>query len=97
MALGALCDRAYSFAYDAIRKRQGLAWYPIVARSGAVEWMPNPNYQTTRLEVRRPRDYAELGFVRGASLYEQAVRDLDRFAWVSKPVLCGEVWKHFEP
>ena len=30
-------------------------------------------------------------------MYEQAVRELDRFAWVSKPAICREVWKHFEP
>jgi glucose-6-phosphate isomerase len=97
MALGALCDREYSFDYDAIRKRQGLAWYPVVTSSGVVEWAPNPNYQKSKLDVRRPRDYADLGFMRGASLYDQAVSDLDRFAWVSKPALCEEVWKHFEP
>jgi glucose-6-phosphate isomerase, archaeal len=97
MALGALCDREYSFDYDAIRKRKGLAWYPIVTSNGGIEWEPNPQYQRTSLAVRRPRDYSELGFVRGTSLYEQAVRDLDRFAWVANPALCGDVWKHFEP
>jgi glucose-6-phosphate isomerase len=97
MALGALCDREYRFDYDAIRKRQGLAWYPIVAASGEIEWVPNPRYRKTSLDVRRPRNYAELGFMRGKSLYEQAARDLDRFAWVSKPALCADVWKHFEP
>lgn len=97
MALGALCDREYSFDYDAIRQRKGLAWYPIVTPSGGIEWVPNPRYRKTSLDVRRPREYPELGFVRGGSLYEQAVRDLDRFAWVSSPALCGEVWKSFEP
>lgn len=97
LALGALCDREYSFDYDSIRKRQGLAWYPIVTSNGSIEWAPNPHYRKTTLEVRRPRDYRELGFVRGSSLYEQAVRDRERFAWVSKPDRCGEVWKHFEP
>jgi glucose-6-phosphate isomerase, archaeal len=96
MALGALCDREYRFDYDAIRKRRGLAWYPVVTPKG-IEWAPNPNYHTTTLDVRRPRDYADLGLVRGLSLYEQAARDLDRLAWVSKPALCEEVWKHFEP
>lgn len=97
MALGALCDREYSFDYDAIRKRQGLAWYPMVQANGEIEWVPNPRYRKSSLEVRGPRDYAELGFVRGKSLYEQAVRDLDRFAWVSKPALRAELWKQFEP
>lgn len=97
MALGALCDREYRFDYEAIRKRQGLAWYPIVASTGMIEWVPNPRYRKTRLDVRRPRDYAELGFERGGSLYEQAARNLKRFAWVSKPALCADVWKDFEP
>jgi glucose-6-phosphate isomerase len=97
MALGALCDREYGFDYDSIRKRKGLAWYPIVTASGAIGWAPNPLYQTTKLEVRAPRDYSDLGFERGTSLYQQAERDLDRFAWVSKPARCADVWKHFEP
>jgi glucose-6-phosphate isomerase len=97
MALGALCDREYGFDYESIRKRKGLAWYPLVKSSGAIEWAPNPLYQTTNLAIRAPRDYSDLGFERGTSLYEQAARDLDRFAWVSKPARCAEVWKHFEP
>jgi glucose-6-phosphate isomerase, archaeal len=97
MALGALCDREYSFDYRAVRRRKGLAWYPNVTRDGKIEWVPNPRYEKTILEVRPPREYREFGFVQENSLYEQAARDLDRFAWVSKPVMCEEVWKHFEP
>jgi glucose-6-phosphate isomerase, archaeal len=97
MVLGALCDREYSFDYDVIRKRKGLAWYPVVAPNGGIEWVPNPCYSKTVLGVRRPRDYPELGFVQGSSLYQQATRDLDRFAWVSSPALRREVWNNFEP
>jgi glucose-6-phosphate isomerase len=97
MSLGALCDREYSFDYEGIRKRKGLAWYPVVIAKGGIEWVANPNYQRTNLDVRRPKDYAELGFVRGHSLYEQAVQDLDRFSWVSNPAVCADVWKNFEP
>jgi glucose-6-phosphate isomerase, archaeal len=97
MALGALCDREYSFDYDEIRKRKGLARYPVVNPSGTIEWVPNPRYRKTSLDVRRARDYAELGFVQGTSLYDQAARDLDRFAWVSQPARCEDVWKYFEP
>jgi glucose-6-phosphate isomerase len=97
MALGALCDREYRFDYDAIRKRKGLAWYAIAAPSGEIEWTPNPNYRRTSLDVRRPSDHPELGFVRGYSLYQQAVQDLNRFAWVSNPALCTRAWNRFEP
>src|SRR5215472_5341271 len=47
MALGALCDREYSFDYEAVRKRNGLAWYPIISRDGKIEWVPNPRYEET--------------------------------------------------
>ena len=97
MTLGALCDREYGFDYESIRKRKGLAWYPIVTANGGIEWLPNPYYQKTILDVRRPGDYARLGVERGSSLYKQAVRDFDRFAWVANPALAQEVWRHFEP
>jgi glucose-6-phosphate isomerase, archaeal len=97
MALGALCDREYGFEYEEIKKRKGFAWYPIVTSNGDIQWLPNPLYQKARLEVRPPGDYARLGIVRGTSLYEQALRDLDRFAWVSKPAVVEGVWALFEP
>jgi hypothetical protein len=28
---------------------------------------------------------------------EQAARNFKRFAWVSNPALCAEIWKDFEP
>jgi len=97
LALGALCDREYRFDYDAVRKRKGLAWYPIVTAAGSIEWQENPNYRKSHLDVRKPRDYSHLGFTRDGSLYQQASRDLDRFAWVAKPALRAKVWEDFEP
>lgn len=97
MALGALCDREYSFDYDAIRQRKGLAWYPIVTTNSAIEWEHNPRYRKTNLEIRGPRTYPEFGFVREGSLYTQVARDIQRFSWVSKPFLCEKLWEHFEP
>ena len=97
MTLGALCDREYGFEYEEIKKRKGFAWYPLVSPSGGIEWLPNPLYKAAKLDRRRPADYSRLGIVRGRSLYEQAVRDLDRFAWVSNPALVQEVWRDFEP
>jgi glucose-6-phosphate isomerase len=97
MTFGALCDREYSFEYEEIRKRKGLAWYPIVTSNRGIEWLPNSCYKTTKLDVRQPSDYSRLGIIRGRSLYEQTVRDFDRLAWVSNPALAQEVWKQFEP
>jgi len=97
MTLGALCDREYGFEYEEIKKRKGFAWYPIATSNGGIEWLPNPLYKARKLDVRQPGDYARLGIVRGTSLYEQAVRDLDRFTWVSNPAVAQEVWRDFEP
>jgi glucose-6-phosphate isomerase, archaeal len=97
MSLGALCDREYGFDYEEIRKRKGMAWYPIVTSKQTVEWAPNPHYKTRYIVVRRPGDYSRLGLVPGTSLYQQTVRDLDRFAWVPDPVLARDVWRDFEP
>jgi len=97
MTLGALCDREYGFEYEEIKKRNGFAWYPLVRSSGGIEWVRNPRYKATNLKVRRPGDYARLGIVQGCTLYKQAVRDFDRFAWVSKPGLAQDLWKDFEP
>ena len=97
MSLGALCDREYGFDYDEIRKRKGMAWYPIVTSRNTLEWEPNPHYKTRDIVVRRPGDYSRLGLIPGTSLYQQTIRNLDRFAWVSNPVLAQEVWTDFEP
>jgi glucose-6-phosphate isomerase, archaeal len=97
LTFGALCDREYNFDYDGIRKRKGLAWYAVVKSDNSIEWIRNPEYQATHLDVRQPGDYARLGIVRGSSLYRQAVNDLDRFAWVSNPGLAVDIWKDFEP
>lgn len=97
MALGALCDREYRFDYATIRQRQGLAWYPVVTADSRIEWIANPRYNPSHLEVRAPRQYPELGFVRGKSLYQQAIQNLEHFSWVSKPDLVRELWNHFEP
>lgn len=97
MSLGALCDREYGFDYEEIRKRKGMAWYPVVTSRKTIEWVPNPNYRTKDIVVRQPGDYSRLGLVPGVSLYQQTTRDLDRFAWVSNPVLAQDVWTDFEP
>jgi len=97
MTFGALCDREYGFEYEEIRKRKGLAWYPLVTSQGAIEWIPNPHYKTNAIVVRGPGNYENLGIVRDRPLYEQASQDLNRFAWVSNPALVENVWNHFEP
>lgn len=97
MTFGALCDREYGFEYAEVRKRRGLAWYPLLTPSGEIRWEPNPMYKTSRLEARGPSDYSRLGLKSGIPLYAQAISHLDRVLWVSRPALAADAWTHFVP
>ena len=97
MTFGALCDREYGFEYAEGRQRRGLAWYPLIDRTGAIGWEPNPAYRTSRLEVRGPGDYSSLGIRAGVPLSAQTAAGLERFQWVSQPGLAAGVWPTFKP
>jgi len=97
LVFGAICDREYAFLYDEVRRRQGLAWYAVIAPDGELRWQPNANYQYRALEIRGPHDYSEFGVAPGVPLYSQMQKDFNRFQWVSKPGLMGNRWKAFIP
>lgn len=96
LTFGALCDREYGFEYEEIRKRCGLAWYPLL-KEGRLEWIPNQAYQGAVLQRKAPRSYADFGIDAREPLYEQVRRFPDRFQWISKPELCENEWKAFVP
>ena len=97
LTFGALCDREYGFEYDEIRKRKGLAWYPILTEVNRLEWKPNPAYQLRELEKRSPGDYSSFGLERTLPLNAQACRSPERLQWVSNAGLVNQLWRHFEP
>ena len=97
ITFGALCDREYGFEYAEVRKRKGLAWYPLLTPGGEFQWERNPCYRTDRLEVRGPGDYSRLGVQPGVPLYRQTIEAADCLQWVSKPAIAAEVWKSFQP
>ena len=97
MTFGALCDREYGFEYAEVRKRKGLAWYPLLTDSGSLRWEANPEYHTNKLEARGPGDYSRFGLQQGVPLYQQTISDFDRLQWVSKPERVADLWKDFEP
>jgi len=97
MTFGALCDREYGFEYAEVRKRKGLAWYPLLRDSGEIRWERNPMYKPGELEVRGPRDYSDLGLKTGVPLYRQTISNFDRVQWVSQPALAASAWKDFSP
>ncbi len=97
MTFGALCDREYGFEYEEVRRRRGLAWYPLIGADGELQWQANPAYRVAGLEVRGPGDYSRFGILRGVPLYLQAAEDPDRLQWVSNPGQVADLWKEFAP
>jgi glucose-6-phosphate isomerase, archaeal len=96
MTFGAWCDRQYGFLYDEVRARSGLAWFPLLDAERNIHWDPNPKYSPSRIAVREPRPYPELGLSQ-APMYEQFVADPESVQWVSDPGRLSTLWHSFEP
>lgn len=95
MTFGAWCVRDYGFDYTGIRERQGLAWYPKVS-VGGISWVPNPAYNTTTIEQKTPRAYAEFG-IGTDPIYRQWQDAPDRMAFVARPDEVADLWRSFVP
>jgi len=96
MMFGAWCDRQYGFVYDQIRAHHGLAWFPILGADRKIRWEINPSYRRSKLSIRRPRAYPELGLDPNQPMYEQFAADPDSMQWVSQPASVSNVWADFE-
>ena len=97
LVFGAWCDREYGFEYDAIRARGGLAWFPILAVNGQLEWERNPRYLPAALVSKPPRPYRDLGLDPGVPIYTQFENAPANLEWVSDPVRAGAAWQAFVP
>lgn len=97
MMFGAWCDREYGFAYDGVRRHEGLAWFPIVDQENRIKWAANPSYAPSELSMHAAREYPELGLAPGKSLYQQFLDDPESVMWVSDPARKTPVWEQFVP
>jgi glucose-6-phosphate isomerase len=97
LTFGAWCDREYGFEYDAVRAHKGLAWFPVIAPSGEIEWQKNPNYLACELIIKSPEIYSQLGIETGKPIYIQFEENPEKFLFVPQPQLIKEVWKGFVP
>lgn len=97
MAFGAWCDRQYGFDYSGVRAHHGLAWFPVITDSGAIDWQPNPHYGGASLEHHQPRPYTELGLDVSRSLYRQFLDNPESVMFVADPQRVADVWPHFAP
>ncbi len=97
LIFGAWCDRQYGFDYNQMRAHHGLAWYPLLAADGEINWEANPNYCQSKLEVRNARSYPELGLRAAMPIYALLRHDPESIQWVSDPARLHKVWQGFEP
>ncbi len=97
MSFGAWCDRQYGFDYTGVRAHHGLAWFPLLTASGAIEWQANPTYQPSALEHHEARAYPELGLDSSRPLYEQFATNPDSVMFVADPARARDVWPSFAP
>jgi glucose-6-phosphate isomerase, archaeal len=97
LIFGAWCDRQYGFDYTQMRAHRGLAWYPLMADDGEINWEANSNYSKSKLEVRHARTYPELGLSAATPIYGLLRHDPESIQWVSDPARFHKVWKGFQP
>lgn len=97
LTFGAWCDRDYGFWYDKVRAHNGIAWFPVFNDKNEIEWIPNPNYNSSELIRKSPSDYTELGIRKGKSIYRTFEEAPDTFLYVPQPQLKEEIWERFEP
>lgn len=97
MSFGAWCDRQYGFDYTGVRAHHGLAWFPMLNGSGAIDWEFNSSYRDTAFEQHDARSYPELGLHPTRSLYRQFVDNRDSVIFVADPQRAAESWPTFIP
>jgi glucose-6-phosphate isomerase, archaeal len=97
LTFGAWCDRDYGFEYDDVRAHKGLAWFPVIAPSGKIEWHKNTNYQTDSLIEKSPEIYSQLNITPGKPIYTQFEEQPEKFLFVPQPQLVKEIWENFVP
>ena len=97
LTFGAWCDRGYGFEYDGVRAHKGLAWFPVMAENGEIEWLKNPSYQKCELIVKSPEKYTPLGIDQEKPIYTQFEEDPEKFGFVPWPQLVKNVWPDFVP
>lgn len=97
MTFGAWCIRDYGFDYVGVRKHHGLAFYPIVNSDGHLFWQHNDHYDNTKIIVKRPSNYNDLGINLKEAIYKQYQNNHETFDFVTNPQAYQNVWHHFVP
>lgn len=71
--------------YEPVKKKHGLSYY-IVKENGQITYIKNSAYvNLPELEVVEPGENEELGIVFGKPVYQEFVRDPERFEYLRRP------------
>ncbi len=97
LVFGAWCVSDYGFVYDDLRARGGVAWFPLLDGGTTVQWEANARYGKSVLQVRRARQYPELGLRPDLPLYTHIADAPQSLEWVSQPARQAGLWPQFEP
>lgn len=92
MLFGAWCVRDYGFAYDEIRARKGIAFFPEVV-DGQVQFTKNPNYDCPELMVKEAKAYPAFHLRKGVPIYTQYEEQPDLFTFVTNPKVAEDLWE----
>ena len=57
----------------------------------------NELYKNQELEIKKPRLYNQTRIEKGIPIYEQYLKDREKFMFVADPVLKLKEWKNFIP
>lgn len=96
MLFGAWCVRDYGFDYDGIRAHKGVAYFPKV-RDTEIEFVANPEYGKSTLEICEARTYPEFHLQPGVPIYTQYEQNHELFRFVTDPNCAVELWKDYRP
>lgn len=96
LVFGAWCVRDYGFDYDIVRKKSGLAYFPILNRNNKIDWIENDNWKNYKLILKSPREYKEFD-IGVEPIYTQFKKNNEKFKFVSNPNLKKKEWKNFIP
>lgn len=98
MVFGAWCVRDYGFDYDEIRKRGGLAFFPVLDLKDNLTWIRNEGYRgEAKIIEKNAREYHELGIEKNSSIYTQYQNDNKKFEFVAHPQIAENIWENYIP
>lgn len=96
LVFGAWCVRDYGFEYENVRKKGGLAYFPILDDVNSIKWVKNEKYTSLEIIEKRPREYKEFD-ITSEAIYTQFKKNKDKFMFVSNPKLKEREWNKFIP